>query len=184
MRVCLVGETFVGKTTICHDIVGVKNISSPTIGLEFYSSKYKGININFWDTAGEERYRSLLPMYLRKAKTVIYVISALNLTTETYSYWLDYIEKNADNNYNIIIVITKCDLVKNFKKDLVFLKEYLPNVNIIYRSNNNITNELLETIYNLRNKSYNTLYDVEIDDYVELNDNSENILSEKPSCCK
>ena len=189
MRVCLVGETSVGKTTICHNIVGINRIPSATIGLEFYSTKYKGQKINFWDTAGQERYRALLPMYLRKAKTIIYVISALNLTKENYSYWLDYIEKNADDNYNIIIVVTKCDLAKNYKKDLVFLKEYLPNVDIVFRFNDNISNQLLEIIYqlNINPLEETNNYDNfdENDHYISLSggESNENYLNNRPSCC-
>lgn len=130
MRICLVGESSVGKTTICQNMVGINKPTTATIGLDYFSLTYKNYKINLWDTAGEERYRALLPMYLRKAKIIIYVISAQNLSKEDYSYWLNYIDNNAENNYKIILVVTKCDLVKNYKKNLIFLKNHFPFNNI------------------------------------------------------
>lgn len=190
MRVCLIGEASVGKTTLCHDMIGITKTPSPTIGLEFHVVNYKNNKIQLWDTAGEERYRALLPMYLRRAKIIIYVISALNLANEKYSYWLQYINDNAENNYKIIIVITKCDLFKNYKNHIVFLKDFLPKSYILYRYNNNISKDLLdkivetwENIVNEESLIDNNGIEGHFNGYVELNNEKNSFLNTKPSCC-
>lgn len=183
MRVCLVGETDVGKTTLCKQIINQKNfITSPTIGCEFFSTTHKGHKIEIWDTAGQERYKALLPMYLRKAKIIIYVISAIDLENENYSYWIKYIKKNADINHKIIIVITKCDINKKYKQDLVYLKNYIKDPTILFKYNNNISNKLLNTIiYSFNNIKETTNINYTEDNYISLNDND--FRNKKPKCC-
>lgn len=188
MRVCLIGETGVGKTTLCKQIINDRDIiTQPTIGCEFYSITHKQHQIELWDTAGQERYQALLPMYIRRAKIIIYVISATNLEKENYPYWINYINNSAELNHQIIIVLTKCDINKNYTKDIIYLKNFLNDNPIIYKFNNNISKKLLNTIIssynNIPNPDNNTsdnLIDID-DNYIDFND--KDFRNNKPKCC-
>lgn len=192
MRVCLVGEPYVGKTTICKQMLGLNNTSEPTIGLDFYSITHKTQQIELWDTAGEERYRSLLPIYLRKAKIIIYVISATNLQNEDYHYWNKYIHNNSDKNYKIIIVVTKCDLFKNYHFHMVYLKNFFKNEPIIFKFNDNITNKLLDQIIDIHTLQKKNITNNISEKYIDINKHNHddfmyNILHDpknnKSKCC-
>jgi small GTP-binding protein len=183
MRVCLVGEAGVGKTTLCKQMLGLKGPTKTTIGLDFYSVYYKNSKVQLWDTAGQERYRSLLPMYLKKAKIILYVISAGELDKEDYFYWLSYIKSNADQDYKIIIIITKCDIYKDYKHNLVYLKNLFKDEKVFYKFNNNISKELLEEIisYEVIEDNNNDIIEIS-DSYYELS-GGDDFRNRKPKCC-
>lgn len=177
MRVCLVGELSVGKTTICYDMINKKDFTHPTIGLDFYAVQYKNHKINLWDTAGQERYRSLLPMYIKKANVILYVISARYLKEEDYVYWKNYIDLNSTSNYKIIIIVTKCDINRNYKNELVYLKNFFPNHTILFRFNNNISNKILDEIikYNIQEEIPTEILDLKQESKYDFN--------KKIKCC-
>ena len=184
MKVCLIGESYVGKTTLCYDMLDVSTkITEATIGLDFYSVVHKDLKVCLWDTAGEERYHSLLPIYLRKAAIIVYVISAQNIEKENYEYWRRFIDKNSDPNHKIIIVITKCDLNKYFdRNDLIHLKNFFPEAIILYRYKNNISEKLLDTVYELNTKYLlstpkENKTNIDLDVYFNLEDKKKN------KCC-
>ena len=68
---CMVGEAGVGKTSIV--LRYVENIFDPkyelTMGVNFLTKRVqaqgKTFNVNIWDTAGSERFRSMVSMYYR-----------------------------------------------------------------------------------------------------------------------
>lgn len=78
-KVVLIGDSGVGKTCLLTQFVDNKWINNPgiTIGVDY---GYKLININgqkvklqIWDTAGQEKYRSLTRTYYRSANMAIIV---------------------------------------------------------------------------------------------------------------
>lgn len=78
-KVALVGDTSVGKT--CLAVRFVSNIFSiaqaSTSGASFMRKTVqledKTIKFQIWDTAGQEKFRSLAPMYYRSAAAVVVV---------------------------------------------------------------------------------------------------------------
>ena len=79
IKIILLGSTNVGKTSIsmrmCEDVFLENNV--PTIAAEFFIIKHKfedcTLNIQMWDTAGQEKFRSLMPMYYRDTDVAIFV---------------------------------------------------------------------------------------------------------------
>ena len=49
----------------------------PTIGVDFYSKtinyKEKQLKLQIWDSAGQERYKSLIPSYIKGA-SIIFIV--------------------------------------------------------------------------------------------------------------
>ena len=84
-KVVLVGDTGVGKTSICERLTKdlFTDSTAPTIGaanftISFDTDRGK-IELNIWDTAGQEKYRSLAPMYFTGSQAAILVF---DLTSE------------------------------------------------------------------------------------------------------
>jgi small GTP-binding protein len=130
VKVVLLGDVGVGKTTLLHYIVhGIPNkysISS-TIGASFANIKSEmflptaqgemlhRVCFEFWDTAGSERYRALIPMYMRNAKIILLVYDAsdINSVENISGYWKDYLKNNYNDefpNKNIILIENKTDI--------------------------------------------------------------------------
>ncbi len=114
-KLILIGDVAVGKTSIINSILGQKfnDEYEPSIGVDFFSKtiKYKGksIKLQIWDSAGQEKFRSLIPNYIRGASLIILVYDITNKSSfNNLNSWIEFI-----NNYestNIIICGNKIDL--------------------------------------------------------------------------
>ena len=72
----------------------------------------KDVRLQVWDTAGEERFRSLTHMYYRDAVAIILSFSLADAKSfESLETWLDEIEEKVQlGNFLKILVGTKSDL--------------------------------------------------------------------------
>ena len=114
-KLILIGDVAVGKTSIINSILGQKfnDEYEPSIGVDFFSKtiKYKGksIKLQIWDSAGQEKFKSLIPNYIRGASLFILVYDITNKSSfNNLNSWIEFI-----NNYestNIIICGNKIDL--------------------------------------------------------------------------
>jgi small GTP-binding protein len=124
-KVVLLGNSGVGKSNICIRLMNNNfNISeNSTIGAQFFCYKImikdKEIPLQIWDTAGHERFKSLLPLYLRHSMFIIVVIDvSINIESQLES-WMNYINVNQhffDKNHTVIIVFNKIDLLTENNK--------------------------------------------------------------------
>lgn len=78
-KAIFVGDISVGKTSIISRFNENKfrDLYEPSIGVDFSAKnlKYKGktIKIQIWDSAGQEKYKSLIPSYI-KGSAMIFVV--------------------------------------------------------------------------------------------------------------
>lgn len=121
MKVCIIGDTDVGKTSLstryCHG--EFPENSTPTIGASFLQRRVTvdnvEISLQIWDTAGQERFRSMAPMYYRGAKAAICVFDVTN--EESFSRvitWVKDLKLHADPNVVICFAGNKSDKNPSF----------------------------------------------------------------------
>lgn len=131
-KVILLGNTCVGKTSIVLQFYKAlfQEQGQPTIGAAYFSKIIdtpKGkLNMNVWDSAGQERFRSIIPMYLRGASGVIFVCSPDNVESiKDLNVWKNLLDKNQENKIFGYVVMNKCDLNISDSKTLAeaFAKE-------------------------------------------------------------
>lgn len=69
----MIGDYAVGKTSLVANFLGQPFYDDrlSTVGAVFLSKEINGTRIHIWDTAGSERYRSMMPMYYRSTDVVI-----------------------------------------------------------------------------------------------------------------
>ena len=78
-KICIFGDGGVGKTTLINKyLTGVfKGDTTITIGVDFHMKVVKmygmKVKLQIWDFAGEERFRFLLPGYMRGASGGIFM---------------------------------------------------------------------------------------------------------------
>ena len=113
-KIVTAGDSNVGKTSVINRYVFKEfdEHTAATIGAAFNIVTINGIRIHIWDTAGNERYKSLTPMYMRNANIVFYCIDS------SIDFNKDY-HKNAikDIESPVFIVATKSDM---------FIGEFIP----------------------------------------------------------
>ena len=78
-KIVIVGDVNVGKSSLIARFVDnkFKGDYEPSIGVDFSSKslkfKDKIIKLQIWDTAGQEKYKSLIPSYIRGSNMIFIV---------------------------------------------------------------------------------------------------------------
>lgn len=117
-KILLIGDCFVGKTTILNRLCGESPTISyvSTIGVDFKEKIIdvddKKVKLRVWDTAGQERFNSITTAYYRGASAIILVYDV----TDEFSFkniqkWISMIESHSNENVKIFLIGNKCDLV-------------------------------------------------------------------------
>lgn len=129
----LIGDSGVGKSSIatsfCSQIFN--KLSEPTIGASFMSREIElekgNIRLNIWDTAGQEKYDSLIPMYYRGAQ-IIYLVFDVSEKKSLYRAidWLRKIKSLVSSSTVIVLVGNKVDLKRDItiKETLEIAEKY------------------------------------------------------------
>lgn len=118
-KLVFIGDSGVGKTSLIKrkntDVYDESEIS--TTGVSYYQVRIKlqqkSVNFDCWDTAGQEKFRSLGKSFYKDA----YVIAMVYDTTRKKSYenlknvWYEDV-KTVGEKYNVLLIVgTKCDLI-------------------------------------------------------------------------
>lgn len=78
-KLVVIGDISVGKTSIITRFIEdkFKEVYDSSIGVDFSSKnvRFKGMHLKLqiWDTAGQEKYKSLIPSYIRNSSIVIII---------------------------------------------------------------------------------------------------------------
>ena len=138
LTLSILGETKVGKTSICKVFMGIEFNSDTlaTIGIEklykeMTMSDGNVIKIKLWDTAGQERFRSITLGTIKSSKGVIVVFDVSDEKSfKNLNYWIEQIQ-NENDKMPIVLFGNKCDLEK---REVSFeqAKEYADTKQISY----------------------------------------------------
>ncbi|KAH0787747.1 small GTP-binding protein [Histomonas meleagridis] len=116
-KVCLLGAVAVGKTAIANKLqFGVfEEDYQPTIGAGYipYRTKCNGkeVELQIWDTAGMERYKTLGSIYYRDAHAAILVYDQTSLqSSDALKTWLSSFKNTVKNPCVIFVAANKNDL--------------------------------------------------------------------------
>jgi Ras-related protein Rab-6A len=117
LKVVFVGDTKVGKSCLLVRFVqGTFDRSMPaTIGAAFFTKVVAtadaNVRLQLWDTAGQEKFRSLAPMYYRAAAVAVLVYDVTNLATfDSLPTWRKEISEKAPSSTQLVIIANKIDL--------------------------------------------------------------------------
>lgn len=120
IKVVFLGESSVGKTCLIRRLVENSfDVNTPsTIGASFSSYTYNSnnveINFMFWDTSGEERFKSVAPSFIRGSEIGVIVFDLSEPSTfDNVPYWKKVISDST--NAKLIVVGSKSDLVSDEK---------------------------------------------------------------------
>ena len=149
-KVVFVGNPFVGKTSLMKRIISSEFNESydQTIGVDFYSKNvmYKEtiFKLQLWDSAGQEKYKSLIPSYVRGASLIFLVYDVTDERSfDAVSTWLNFIKQNLDVSAStkLILVGNKIDLerkVSTSKAEEFAKKEGMVCYEVSAKTNQNV----------------------------------------------
>ena len=118
-KVCIFGDGGVGKTTlVSRYLTGIFQPETKiTIGVNFHMKNLlvhnKSISLQIWDFAGEERFRELMPGYLRGASGGIFMYDISRYASlESITQWLETLKMTNSDDIHLLMVGGKLDLAK------------------------------------------------------------------------
>ena len=113
----MVGSLNVGKTSLLTQYaIGESSLKTENSENASYLSKIRKLNgfnfeIKLWDTAGQEKYKSLTKLFLKDAKIAILVYSIDNKESfKELDFWLDLIKSMNDETVLYGVCANKSDL--------------------------------------------------------------------------
>jgi small GTP-binding protein len=116
IKLIIVGDSAVGKSSLLKRFGdGSWNTSyNATVGIDFIIRNHKHLKFQCWDTAGQEKFRSVTATMFRNAHVVLFAYDMSN-PVETLQHLLDYyLTSNAvpEDAYRLLVG-TKSDIAKN-----------------------------------------------------------------------
>jgi small GTP-binding protein len=143
VKVVILGESSVGKTCIVIRFAKgeFKEESTATLGATFLSKVFEipstGQNVKFqiWDTAGQEKYRSLAAMYYQDAAAAILVYDITKKSSfDGITYWIGELKAKAPEGIKIAIAANKSDLVEKEEVNFMEAKKFAADNHAIFKS--------------------------------------------------
>ena len=163
IKITLLGNPGVGKTCIiARYIEGIYNENSPsTIGAN-YSQKTltkgdKEINLDIWDTAGQEKYHSLGKHFYKDSHIVclVYDITSQESLTALKNVWYPDLKKYGEEYTITAVVGSKCDLFENDNlADENEAKQFAKEINAVFMLTSAKSGDGIDKLFNVLTDKY------------------------------
>jgi Ras-related protein Rab-5C len=151
-KVVFVGPSSSGKTSIISRYAKRSfHSQQPTIGTAFYardiSTARGSVSLNIWDTAGMERYKSLVPRYSRGASAAVAVFDVTDLNS--YEAAREILDEACQPGIHLetFFVGNKIDLP--CAVDLQDAKEFAEHKNSYFMETSAMTGENIDELFGL-----------------------------------
>ncbi|KAL3283849.1 hypothetical protein HHI36_018019 [Cryptolaemus montrouzieri] len=153
-KVVLLGEGCVGKTSLVLRYVEDKfnNNHISTIQASFLNKKLnidgKRINLAIWDTAGQEKFHALGPIYYRSSNGAVLVYDITDEDSfQKVKSWVKELRRMLGTEICLIIVGNKTDLEKNRNVSFNEAEMYSEKVGAVYFETSAKLNQNVEEMF-------------------------------------
>ena len=123
-KVIIIGDSNVGKSNLMRRYLNQEfsKETKATIGVEFGSKHLEiegyAVKIQIWDTAGNERYKSIATTYYQNSKGVLVVYDITRLDSfNNVNKWVNEVRQYGNKDVQIILIGNKCDLEEKRQVD-------------------------------------------------------------------
>ena len=118
-KLILIGNSGVGKSSILNRYMNktFEESYKCTIGVDFLMKSIeingKTVKLQLWDTAGQEKYKSMVASYYRGANVALVVFDITNRESfDSLPLWIENYYKNGPEQKNIILIGNKKDMIE------------------------------------------------------------------------
>ena len=132
-KVVIIGDSGVGKTAIMNRYLFDKfdAESMPTLGSSMKSREVEvpgegSIKLTLWDTAGQEKFKSLTRMYFQDAEAALIVYDCtFEESFENAKKWVEDLRANANIPDMVLAIVgNKCDMVDQLQVQMETADKY------------------------------------------------------------
>ena len=162
-KMIFVGDQGTGKTCILNRFATNQfdEQYQTTIGLDFQSKNVsihdQDVRLLLYDTAGQEKFRSLIPMYIRESNIILLVYDITRKESfDNIPKWFTDVLNIKSNDAIYVLVGNKIDLKDQRKVTYNEGKKLADEKNIIFEEVSAKTGENFEELF--RDKIYESIY--------------------------
>jgi len=154
LKICFAGDWGIGKTSLIlryvDDVFTLE--TKKTLQTDFKQKvvQIEGsqIKVRVFDTAGQERFKTITASYYRGAHGVIFVYDVTEVESfANLTQWIDEVQRYANEDVNRVIVGNKIDSVEERAIDLQRAKEFAAKEGIQYYETSAKTGENVEQVF-------------------------------------
>ena len=141
-KVVLLGDSGVGKTCIISRYIsGAFDQNSPSTNGASYASKIitfenlnKTISLDIWDTAGQEKYKSLTKFFYKDAAVAIlvYDITKKDSFENMKGYWYEQLQEFGSKKIILGVAGNKCDMYEKEEVNENEAKEFAEKIGAFF----------------------------------------------------
>ena len=134
IKVVMLGNTSVGKTSILERFAN-ESFDSDSIATNSANVIIKALKLpddpqqiyfRIWDTAGQEKFRSMASMYYKDAAAAVIVYDVTNEESlEGAKYWIQELKGKGPENILMVLTGNKMDLVEDLGKTIDKVDRYI-----------------------------------------------------------
>ena len=162
-KVVLLGETGVGKTSIITRYVSntfsqyvMTSTGSSFVSKNIILDENNKVKLQIWDTAGQEKYRSLAKIFYQSTAVAILVY---DITTKSSfegikNYWAKEIKNNSPSDIIIAVVANKSDNYLEQEVPTEEGKDLAKQLNAIFSSTSAKLGNGIDELFNLIAEKY------------------------------
>ncbi len=154
-KVILVGESGVGKTCIIKQYIenSFDSEEIPTIaGQEVFKEIQIGketVKLTVWDTCGQEQFRSINSIFMKKSNIVIFVYDITDQKSfdELKNYWCQEVKSSLGEDVVFAVAGNKSDLYEDQKISAEEGQEFADSINAYFKETTATDNEVITELF-------------------------------------
>ena len=163
-KVVLVGESGVGKTSIIKQFTAhsfdpdcqasiSSQFSSKVVNI---NDTKKAIRFDLWDTAGQEKYRSLAKIFYKDARIIIFVYEITNKKSfeGLQNYWYQQVNSSCLPNVIFALVGNKNDLYNIAEVNEDEAMKWADSIGAIFQTTSALSNTGIDVLFQLVGKKF------------------------------
>ena len=157
VKIVLIGESGVGKTCILSRFVNdmFDGNSLSTNGASYaaktlrFEEKNASIQMQLWDTAGQEKFKSIARMFYKDATVAIlvYDITRKDSYDGMVNYWYKELRDNGPDDIIIAVAANKSDLYTQEKVPEMEVREFAQKIGAIFRNTSAMTSDGIDDLF-------------------------------------
>ena len=163
-KVVLVGESGVGKTSIIKQFTAhsfdpdcqasiSSQFSSKVVNI---NDTKKAIRFDLWDTAGQEKYRSLAKIFYKDARIIMFVyeITSKKSFEGLQNYWYQQVNSSCLPNVIFALVGNKNDLYNIAEVNEDEAMKWADSIGAIFQTTSALSNTGIDVLFQLVGKKF------------------------------
>ena len=140
IKAILVGESQTGKTCLLNKLISnifIENPGSTNVAENLekdFTVNDKTVTLDIWDTAGQEKFRSLNKIFFKDAEIafLVYDITKKKTFEEIKNFWVDQVRTFSGENTLFVLVGNKADLYTKEEVNENTGQEFANEINAVF----------------------------------------------------